>query len=161
MEGDYIFTYDLETFNLHHVLLFFFTRQIGVLPDELVRTNSPPTEILFIRGCSLSPAFLLRVYGFSFGNQVGSWRTMITRSALWAHPGFPGISWSRTWGLILSSHNCWSLPFGEGVMGSSIVIRSCRTLGVEKLHITRVVPSLVSLSFPTKGVGHSGTARTW
>ena len=29
----------------------------------------------------------------------------------------------------------------------------------EKLPITRVVPSLVSISLPNKGVGHSGTTR--
>ena len=46
-------------------------------------------------------------------------------------------------------------------MGSSVVTKSCRTLGAEKLPITRVVPSLVSLSHPNKGVGHSGTTRNW
>ena len=49
----------------------------------------------------------------------------------------------------------------EGVMGSSVVTRSCRALGAEKLPITRVVPSLVSISPPNKGVGHSGTTRNW
>ena len=29
------------------------------------------------------------------------------------------------------------------------------------LPITRVVPSLVSMSLPNKGVGHSGTTRNW
>ena len=46
-------------------------------------------------------------------------------------------------------------------MGSSVVSRSCRALGAEKLPITRVVPSLVSMSLPNKGVGHSGTTRNW
>ena len=46
-------------------------------------------------------------------------------------------------------------------MGSSVVSRSCRALGAEKLPITRVVPSLVSVSLPNKGVGHSGTTRNW
>ena len=46
-------------------------------------------------------------------------------------------------------------------MGSSVVTRSCRALGAEKLPITRVVPSLVSVSLPNKGVGHSGTTRNW
>ena len=46
-------------------------------------------------------------------------------------------------------------------MGSSVVTRSCRALGAEKLPITRVVPSLVSMSLPIKGVGHSGTTRNW
>ena len=46
-------------------------------------------------------------------------------------------------------------------MGSSVVNRSCRALGAEKLPITRVVPSLVSLSLPNKEVGHSGTTRNW
>ena len=32
-----------------------------------------------------------------------------------------------------------------------------RALGAEKLPITRIVPSLVSISLPSKGVGHSGT----
>ena len=44
-------------------------------------------------------------------------------------------------------------------MGSSVVTRSCRVLGAEKLPITRVVPSLASMSLPIKGVGHSGTTR--
>ena len=46
-------------------------------------------------------------------------------------------------------------------MGSSVVTRSCRALGVEKLPITRVVPSFVSISLPNKGVGHSGITRNW
>ena len=82
----------------------------------------------------------------------------MTGSALWAPPGIP---WSHTWGLILSSHSFWYLSIGEGVMGSSVVTRSCRGLGAEKLPIKRVVPSLVSISLPNKGVGHSGTTRNW
>ena len=39
-------------------------------------------------------------------------------------------------------------------MGSSVITRSYRALGVEKLSVTRVVPSLVSISLPNKGVGH-------
>ena len=81
----------------------------------------------------------------------------MTSSAWWARPGIP---WSHTWGLILSSHSFWSLSI-EGVMGSSVVTRSCRALGAEELPITRVVPSLVSISLPSKGVGHSGTTRNW
>ena len=46
-------------------------------------------------------------------------------------------------------------------MGSSVVTISCRALGAEKLPITRVVPSLVSISLPNKEVGHSGTTRNW
>ena len=46
-------------------------------------------------------------------------------------------------------------------MGYSVVTRSCRALGAEKLPITRVVPNLVSISLPNKGVGHSGTTRNW
>ena len=46
-------------------------------------------------------------------------------------------------------------------MGSSVVTRSCRALGAEKLFITRVVPSLVSISLSNKGVGHLGTTRNW
>ena len=46
-------------------------------------------------------------------------------------------------------------------MGSSIVTRSCRTPRAEKLHITKVVPSLVSISLSNKGVGLSGTTRNW
>ena len=80
----------------------------------------------------------------------------MTGSAWWAHPGMP---WSHTWGLILSSHSFWSLSIGEGVMGSSVITRSCRALGAEMLPITRVVPSLVSMSLPNNGVGHSGTTR--
>ena len=75
----------------------------------------------------------------------------MTSSALWAHTGVP---WSHTLWLILSSHSFWSLPVGEGVTGSSVVTRSCRALGAEKLPITRVVPSLVSISLPKKGLGH-------
>ena len=46
-------------------------------------------------------------------------------------------------------------------MGSLVVTRSCRALGAKKLPITRVVPSLVSISLPHKGVGYSGTTRNW
>ena len=77
----------------------------------------------------------------------------MTSSAWWAHPGVP---WSHTWGLILSSHSFWSLSIGEGVMGSSVVTRSCRALGDEKLPITRVVPNLVSVSLPNKGPPETG-----
>ena len=91
-------------------------------------------------------------------NWVGSWRKMMTGSAWWACPGVP---WSHTWRLILSSHSFWSLAIGEGVMGSSVVARSYRALGAEKLPITRGVCSLVSISLPNKGVGHSGTTTNW
>ena len=112
---------------------------------------------LFIKGCSPSRTSLLRGYCFRLGNRVGSQRTMMTGSAWWARPGIP---WSHTWGLILSSHSFLSLSI-EGVMGSSVVTRSCRALGAEKLPITKVVPSLVSISLSRKGVGHSGTTRNW
>ena len=46
-------------------------------------------------------------------------------------------------------------------MGSSVVTRSYRDLGAEKLPITRVVPSLVSISLPSKEVGYLGTTRNW
>ena len=128
-----------------------------MLHGELVGTNSPQARNLFIKGCSPSRASLLRGYCFRLGNRVGSRRTMMTGSAWWARLG---ILWSHTWGLILSSHSFWSLSI-EGVMGSSVVTRSCRALGAEKLPITRVVPSLVSISLPNKGVGHSGTTRNW
>ena len=82
----------------------------------------------------------------------------MTGSAWWARSGVP---WSHTWGLILSSHSFWSLPIGEGVMGFSVVTKSYGALGTEKLPITRVVRSLVSISLPSKGVGHSGTTRNW
>ena len=123
-----------------------------------METNSPQARNLFVRGCNPSQVSLLRGYHFQFGNQVGSRRTMTTSSAWWARPGIP---WPHTWGLILSSHSFWSLSIGEGVIGSSVVTRSCRALGAEKLPITRVVPSLVSFSLPNKGVGHSGTTRNW
>ena len=124
-----------------------------MLHGELVGTNSPQARNLFIKGCSPSGASLLRGYCFQLGNRVGSQRTMMTGSAWWAHPGIP---WSHTWGLILSSHSFWSLSIGEGVMGSLVVTRNCRDLGAEKLLVTRVVPNLVSISLPNKGVGHSG-----
>ena len=54
-------------------------------------------------------------------------------------------------GLILSSHSFCSLLIGEGVIDSSVVTRRGRVLGVEKLPITRVVSSLVSISLPNKG----------
>ena len=127
-----------------------------MLHGELVGTNSLQARNLFIKGCSPSRASLLRGYYFWLGNQIGSWRKMMTSSAWWAHPGVP---WSHTWGLILSSYSFRSLSIGEGVMGSSVVTRSCRALGAGKLPITRVVPSLVSVSLPNKGVGHSGTIR--
>ena len=46
-------------------------------------------------------------------------------------------------------------------MGSSVVTRSCRALGAEKLPITTVVPSFVSISLPNKRVGHSGATGNW
>ena len=76
----------------------------------------------------------------------------MTGSARWARPEIP---LSHTWGLILSSHSFWSLSI-EGVMGSSVVARSCRALGAEKLPITRVVPNLVSISLPNKGPPETG-----
>ena len=121
-----------------------------MLHGELVGTNSLQARNSFIKGCSPSRASLLRGYCFPLGNRVGSWRTVMTGSAWWAHPGIP---WSHTWGLILSSQSFWSLSIGEGVMGSSVVTRSYRALGAEKLPITRVVPSLVSMSLPSKGIG--------
>ena len=124
----------------------------------MVGTNSPQARNLFIKGCSPSGASLLRGYCFQLGNRVGSQRTMMTGSAWWACPGIP---WFHTWGIILSSHSFWPLSIGEGVIGSSVVTRSCRALGAEKLPITRVVPSLVSMSLPIKGTGHSGTTRNW
>ena len=80
----------------------------------------------------------------------------MTASAGWARPGVP---WSHTWWLTLSSYSFWSLSIEEGVVGSSVVTRSCRALGAEKLPSARVVPSLVNMSLPNKGVGHSGTTR--
>ena len=124
----------------------------------MVGTNNPQARNLFIKDCSPSQASLLREYYFRLGNRVRSQRTMITGSAWWAHPGVP---LSHTWGLILSSHSFWSLSIGEGVMGSSVVTRSCRALEAEKLPITRVVPSLVSMSLSIKGVEHLGTTRNW
>ena len=53
----------------------------------------------------------------------------------------------------MSSHSFWTLSIGEGVMGFSVVTRSCRALRAEKLPITRVVSSLVSISLSNKGVG--------
>ena len=46
-------------------------------------------------------------------------------------------------------------------MGFSVVTRSCRSLEAEKLPITRVHSSLVSISLSNKGVGHPGTTRNW
>ena len=46
-------------------------------------------------------------------------------------------------------------------MGSSVVTRSCRALEAEKPPITKVVPSLVSISLPSKEVGYLGTTRNW
>ena len=129
-----------------------------MLYGELLGTNSSQARTLFIKGCSHSRASLLRGYCFRLGNQVGSWRTMMTSSAWWAHPGIP---WSHAWELILSSHSFWSLSIGEDVMGSSVVTRRDRALGAEKLPITRMVPSLVSMSLPIKGVGHSRTTKNW
>ena len=83
-------------------------------------------------------------------------------SSVWCtHPGVPWLINPLTWGLILSYHSVWYLSIGEGVMGSSAVSRSCRALGAENLPITRVVPSLVSISVPNKRVRHSGTTRNW
>ena len=46
-------------------------------------------------------------------------------------------------------------------MGYSVVTRSSKALGAQKLPITRVFPSLLSISLTNKGVGHSGTTRNW
>ena len=90
-------------------------------------------------------------------------------SQLRAYPNRWGLSPSP-WGSIILviccfshgvPHSFWSLPIGEGIMGSSKVTRSCRTPRAEKLHITKVVPSLVSISLSNKGVGLSGTTRNW
>ena len=135
---------------MHQVPSFFFTERIGVLHGELVGTNSPQARNLFIKGCSPSRASLLKGYCFQLGNRMGSWRTMMTSSAWWAHPGIP---WSHTWELLLSSRSFWFLSIG--------VTRSYRALGAEKFPITRVVSSLVSISLPNKGVGYSGTTRNW
>ena len=126
--------------------------------NELVGTNIPQARNLFIRGCSPSRTSLLRGYFFLLGNRVGSRRTVMTGSASWVLPGVP---WSHTWVLMLFSHSFWSLCIRESVMGSSVVTRSCRALGAEKLSITRVVPSLMSISLPSKGVGHLRTTRNW
>ena len=115
-----------RSWTIHQVPSFFFTERIGVLHGELVGTNSPQARNLFIKGCSPSRASLLRGYCFQLGNR--SRRTMMTGSAWWARPGIP---WSHSWGLILSSHSFWSLSI-EGVMSSSVVTRSCRALGAEK-----------------------------
>ena len=45
-------------------------------------------------------------------------------------------------------------------MDSSVVTRSCRALGAKKLPITRVVPSLVSIFLPNKGVDTQGQPET-
>ena len=110
----------------------------------LVVTNSPQARNLFIKGCSPSRASILRGYCFRLGSRVGSQRTMIPVQLGGLNLEFPGPT-----------------PGGsiEGVMGSSVVTRSCGALGAEKLPITRVVPSLVSISPLNKGVGHSGTTR--
>ena len=100
---------------------------------------------------------LLRGYCFQLGNRVGSRRTMMTGSAWWACPEIP---WSHTWGLILSSHSFWSLSI-EGVMGFSVVTRSCRALGAEKLSHHKGGPQFSEYISSNKGVGHSGTTRNW
>ena len=145
-----------RAWTIHQVLSFFFTERIGVLHGELVGTNSP--QGIYLLKAVVPPEPLLRGYCFRLGNRVGSQRTTMTSSAWWAHPGVP---WSHTWTLNLPSHNLWSLAIGEGVMGSSVVARSCRALRAEKLPITRVVCSLVSISLPNKGVEYSGTTRNW
>ena len=68
---------------------------------------------------------------------------MTAGSAWW---GRPGVFWSHTGGLILSSHSFWPFPIGQGIMGSSLVTGSGRALGTEKLPIIRVVPTLLSIS---------------
>ena len=77
----------------------------------------------------------------------------MTSLALWAHPLVPQL------GVNFVLPKFWSLSIGEGVMGSLVVTRNCRDLGAEKLLVTRVVPNLVSISLPNKGVGHSRTTR--
>ena len=129
-----------------------------MLHGELVGTNSTQARSLFIKGYSPFQASLLRGYCSWLGNRVGSQRTMMTSSAWWARTGIP---WSHIWRLILSSCSFWFFSIEEVVTCSSVVTRSCRALRAEKLPITRVVPSLVSISLPNKGVGQSGTTRNW
>ena len=126
-----------------------------MLHSELVGINSSQARNLFIRGCSPSQASLLRGYCFQLGNQVATRRTMMTSLALWAHPLVPQL------GVNFVLPKFWSLSIGEGVMGSLVVTRNCRDLGAEKLLVTRVVPNLVSISLPNKGVGHSRTTRNF
>jgi len=126
-----------RTWTIRQIPSFFSTERIWVLQGELVGTNSPQARNLFIKGCSPPWASFLRGYCFPLGNRVGSQRTMTIGSAWWACPGVP---WSHTWWLILSSQSFWPLSIGEGVMGSLVVTRSCRALGAEKLPITRVAP---------------------
>ena len=144
-----------KSLTIHQVPPFFFTGRIGVLHSELVGINSSQARNLFIRGYSPSQASLPRGYCFQLGNQVATRRTMMTSLALWAHPLVPQL------GVNFVLPKFWSLSIGEGVMGSLVVTRSCTALGTEKLPITRVVPSLLSISLPNKGVGHSGTTRNW
>ena len=55
-----------------------------MLHGELVGTSSPQARNLL--EAVILPKFLLRGYSFWFGNQEGSWRTMMTSSAWWARP---------------------------------------------------------------------------
>ena len=111
-----------------------------MLHDELVGTNSPQARILCVKGCSLSRASLLRGYYFWLGNwDLGGHDDQFSlvvssRSSLVPHLRVNFV------------HSFWSLSIGEDVMGSSVVTRSCSALGDEKLPITRVVPSLESIS---------------
>ena len=119
-------------------------------------TNSPKAKNLFIKGCSPSRASFERIL-FPVRKPSGISEDNDDRFSLMGSSSYPLVPRQ---GLMLSSHSFWSLSI-EGVMGSSVVTRSCRALGAEKLPITRVVPSLVSISLPNKGVGHSGTIRNW
>ena len=138
MEGDYSFIYDPEILKHSPSSVLFIYREDQIATWQIGGDQLPKARNLFIRDCGPSQVSPLRGYCFQFRNQMGSCRTMMTGSAWWVHLGVP---WYFTWGLTLSSHSFWSFPIEEGVMDSSVVTRSGRALGAEKLPITSVVPS--------------------
>ena len=123
-----------------------------MLHGKLMGTNSQQATNLFNRGYSTSRASLLRGYCFQFGNQVGSWFSLVGSSR---SPPVPqlGVNFVLPQFLVPS--------YWRGCSGFLSSNQKLQGSGAEKLPITRVVTSLVSISLPNKGVGPSGNTRNW
>ena len=139
-EGLHLWSGDLEPFARFH-LFFLYWEDWGVTWWAGGDLLSPSFErILFL---------VRKLSGISEDSDDRSSQVGSSRSPLVPHLGI---------NLVLPQ---FLVPLYWRYNGFFVVTRSCRALGAEKLLITRVFPSLVSISLPNKGVGHSGTTRNW